>query len=145
MVSPETLKGITLEKFRPILDEEAVVDINPEEKESETPVLVAPGWGKMVSPVKKNMLEAIAASGHRRVLATDYPREMRLDTANLPEEVPAQELQKAAALLELLEEKEIEKTDAIGHGEKLEPQQLPKALVHILEALEKKSESENKK
>ena len=116
-LSPEKLKATPIEKFKPVLEEESIIDINPEEKKSDMSVLVAPGWGKMVSQVKENLLQVLADDGGRRVLATDYPREMRLDTANLPEEVPAQELQKAAALLELLEEKEIKKTDAIGHSE----------------------------
>jgi len=116
-ISPESLAKATIEKREPLLTEKDIIDINPEEKKSEVPVLVAPGWGKMLGTVKTNLLEVIADRGGRRVLAADYPRTIKIKTENLPDGLPQQELQKAAVLLDLLETKGIEQTDAVGHSE----------------------------
>lgn len=103
--SPEKLPDLAIEKIAPLVEAEKIIDLNPENKKSETPILVAPGWGQMVSPVKEHMLKVLAEEGGRRVLATDYPREMKIETENLPPELPFQELQKAATLLEVLDKK----------------------------------------
>lgn len=103
--SPEKLPDLAIEKIAPLVEAEKIIDLNPENKKSETPILVAPGWGQMVSPVKEHMLKVLAEEGGRRVLATDYPREMKIETENLPEGLPLQELQKAATLLEVLDKK----------------------------------------
>jgi len=91
-----------------------LVDINPENKKTEVPVLVAPGWGntpKALQEVFKTISEK-----ERRVLSLGHPREISIEAPD-KKEYPLEELQKAQNLLSVIDKQEIEKTDAIGYSE----------------------------
>lgn len=111
--SPELFHNIEKDREH-LVSPENIIDINPEEKKFEIPVIVAPGWGKIVEPFKENSLQVMANDG-RRVLSLDHLR--KLEIKNIPVGFPIEEIQKAMAVLDVLEQKEIEKTDAIGHSE----------------------------
>ncbi|OGY48953.1 MAG: hypothetical protein A3B89_04565 [Candidatus Buchananbacteria bacterium RIFCSPHIGHO2_02_FULL_40_13] len=111
--SPESLRNIEKPEEH-LVPEENIIDINPTEKKFETPVIVAPGWGKIVEPFKENSLKVIAEEG-RRILSLDHLR--KIEIKNIPEGVPAEEIQKALAILDVLDQKEIDRADAVGHSE----------------------------
>jgi len=89
-----------------------VVDIDPETKKTEIPVLVAPGWTATAEVFKNNIL-TLAEAG-RRTISISAPH--GIETEEI-ENFPEAELRKVAAVTEILEEKNIEKIDAVGHSE----------------------------
>lgn len=112
--SPETIRREVRQKEEEILTEkERVVDIKPEEEKFELPLVVAPGWGNLIEPVIENSFQVMADEG-RRVLSLDFPRRMKIEG---DKDQPVEHIQKAMALLELLEKKEIEKAEGAGHSE----------------------------
>jgi len=81
-----------------------VVDIDPETKKTEIPVLVAPGWTATAEVFKNNIL-TLAEAG-RRTISISAPH--GIETEEI-ENFPEAELRKVAAVTEILEEKNIEK------------------------------------
>jgi len=97
-----------------------VVDIRPEHRKDDVPVLFAPGWGGTI-PTYKLALEALAAGG-RRAISLNHPRrggEITLsdEEKKLVSEYPKAEIRKALTLLDVLKSKGVEKTDIIAHSE----------------------------
>ncbi len=91
-----------------------LVDINPENKKTEVPVLVAPGWGN--TPKTLREVFQVISQKERRVLSLGHPREISIEAPD-KEKYPLEELQKAQNLLNLIDKQQIEKTDAIGYSE----------------------------
>ncbi|MDA2922232.1 alpha/beta hydrolase [Patescibacteria group bacterium AH-259-L07] len=89
-----------------------VVDIHPENKKTEIPVVVAPGWAATPEVLRDNIL-TLAELG-RRTISIKSPHGIKAEKIkNFPEA----ELRKAAALIKTLEKKDIDKVDAVGHSE----------------------------
>jgi len=93
-----------------------VVDVKPLQQKSEVPVIVAPGWGGTPKMYEKNIL-TLAEAG-RRAISIDAPHgiDHELDGGEV-NNIPDVELRKIAALINALEEKEIDQVDVIGHSE----------------------------
>ncbi len=95
-----------------------VVDIKPEAAKTEIPVFFGPAWGCTLE-VYKPTLEKLAGL-QRRVISLDHPR-LGGSMSNVPEETiekyPQEELRKALNVLEVLDAKKVDKTDAIAHSE----------------------------
>jgi pimeloyl-ACP methyl ester carboxylesterase len=101
-----------------------VVDIKPEHQKSETPVFFAPGWGCTLE-VYKPLLEKISEE-NRRVITLNHPRiggkalesvsRMNLE---IPKEVSKspEQFRKALNMLDIIDEKEIDKVDMVTHSE----------------------------
>ncbi|MCH8209128.1 MAG: alpha/beta hydrolase [Nitrospinae bacterium] len=89
-----------------------VYDIKPENQKSEIPTVLAPGWAATPEVFKENI--RVLTGLERRVISVNAPH--GIETASM-EEYPDAELRKAAALISVLEEKNIEKIDAIGHSD----------------------------
>lgn len=89
-----------------------VVDISPENQKDEVPVVVAPGWMATPEVFKDNIL-TLAELG-RRTISVNSPHGIEAEKI---ENFPDAELRKAAAFIKTLEEKNINKVDAIGHSE----------------------------
>ena len=89
-----------------------IIDICPENKKYEIPVVVAPGWAATPEVFKDNIL-TLAELGRRTISINSSHG---IETEKI-ENFPDAELRKAAALIRTLEEKNINKVDAIGHSE----------------------------
>lgn len=93
-------------------DEFKMVDVRPETEKTDVPILIAPGWNATPNTFKKNILNL--AKLDRRVLCVDSPHGIE---AEKNEKYPYVELRKINAIKKALEQKNIEKIDAIGHSE----------------------------
>ena len=94
------------------------VDIRPEILKTAVPTLFAPGWGG-TPETYKDTIEALCEK-NRRVLSLAHARkggDEKLAPDEIQKEYPADELRKALALLKILEEKNIDKVDAVAHSE----------------------------
>jgi len=97
-----------------------VGDFTPENLKDEVPILLAQAWGlglETYKPAMKQLFE-----DKRRVLSVAHPRigsamDSSMNVKELSEKYPTAELRKALNTLEVLEEKGIEKVDAIAHSE----------------------------
>ncbi|MDA2936041.1 alpha/beta hydrolase [Patescibacteria group bacterium AH-259-L05] len=89
-----------------------VVDIHPENKKTEIPVVVAPGWAATPEVFRDNIL-TLAELG-RRTISIKSPHGIKAEKI---ENFPEAELQKVAALIKTLKKKDIDKVDAVGHSE----------------------------
>lgn len=98
-----------------------VIDIKPTEQKSELPVLFSPSWGlteKTYEPALKDLSER-----GRRAVLINHPRwggKIKQDPnyqENDAEKYPQEQLRRALNILGVLDQKEIEKTDAICHSE----------------------------
>ncbi|OHA78639.1 MAG: hypothetical protein A2V96_02975 [Candidatus Yonathbacteria bacterium RBG_16_43_6] len=88
------------------------IDLKPEKEKTPIPVLFAPGWG--FTPETLNQSFEVLVENGRRVISLAHIREssqVKSDKHVSPE------LQKAYALLALLDKKHIEKVDAVAHSE----------------------------
>jgi len=89
-----------------------VVDINP--TDNATPILLSSGWGETLE-VLRSVIFSIVEIMDRRVFACDYSH---LDNIKgYQDDFPASGYMKAHSFINLLDEKEIDKVDAIGHSE----------------------------
>lgn len=87
-------------------------DVSPEKQTSEVPTLFGLGWSATPSVYRENIL-ALVREG-RRVISPNAPH--GIDTP--PKDgYPAAELRKVAAVIETLNEKKIDKVDAVAHSE----------------------------
>lgn len=96
-----------------------VVDITPEKLKDETPIFFAPAWACNIE-VYKRAIETLSEQ-ERRVVSLSHPRrggdlEARSSEEEM-EKYPEEELRKAYNILEVLEEKGIDKVDVVAHSE----------------------------
>ncbi len=91
-----------------------IYDIAPgrERLKTEVPTIIGLGWSATTEVYKKNMLKF--ADCGRRVISADAPHGIPADP--IPK-YPMAELRKAAAILETIDEKGIDKVDAVVHSE----------------------------
>lgn len=89
-----------------------VVDLQPNIPKTETPVVLAPGWSATPETHKQSIL-TLAELGRRTISIKSYHG----IKANKIENLPDAELRKTAAVIKVLNQKEIEKADFIGHSE----------------------------
>ena len=89
-----------------------LIDINPDEQKTKVPVVVMPGWSATPEVFKDNII-TFAEQG-RRTISVDSPDGIK---AEKKDHLPEAELRKVAALIETLEEKNIDKVDAVAHSE----------------------------
>ncbi|HNP79783.1 MAG TPA: alpha/beta hydrolase [Candidatus Pacearchaeota archaeon] len=107
---------ILLENIDFAKDEE-IVEINPEKPKDDVPVFISPGWGvEKANESMKQTLEIIA-NEKRKVMTTSFERENKIIENKDKEDIPIAELQKALTIIEAINKKNIDKTDAIGHSE----------------------------
>jgi len=96
-----------------------IIDIKPEHLKTDIPILIAPGWGETIDTFKDSI--RVLVEGGRRVLSLDHPRhgnEMKDVDPDLREVYgPEDELRKALALIEILNERISGKADVIAHSE----------------------------
>ena len=100
-----------------------VVDIKPEKIKTDVPVLFAPAWGCTIEVYKPTLKEL--SEHERRVISLDHPRVGGdFDAAKEAEGIddyidkyPQEELRKALNILNVLDQKCIEKVDVITHSE----------------------------
>lgn len=102
-----------------INDQEVKVrDIIPKNLEDETPVFIGTGWAEPPEAYKENIL-TMAECG-RRTLAIEASSTHGVKDKEIEEnnpDLPKAELRKIAALIKTLEEKQIDKIDAVSHSE----------------------------
>jgi len=98
-----------------LIKEKDILDLRPkpEKEKPSLPILVAPGWSNTAKAMKKP-LEALVEKG-RRALTLDYPRKAVVNEAIGEQSI--EEVQKAFALLETIDKKDLKKVDAIGYSE----------------------------
>jgi len=102
-----------LEKYK-FFNEYDVKEVIPEKVTDDVPVFASPGWG--VDPEAwQDSLKIIADEGERKVLTVNYIREeLGFEGEGI---VPTAELQKALAIIDILNSRELESVDGIGHSE----------------------------
>ena len=91
----------------------SVVDIVPEHLADQTPVLLGVGWAEDQNTYKKTL--KVLHDEKRRSVAVSYPG--RGEAEESFEEYPEVELRHAQSVLAVLDQKGIERTDAIFHSE----------------------------
>lgn len=90
-----------------------VVDVQPETLRDQIPILIAPGWSEDCQTYSKTL--NIAFNSGRRALSLEYSR---LDGDAIENErYPEVELRKALLILDVFEEKGIDRADVIAHSE----------------------------
>ena len=96
-------------------DEVDIYNIKPSQEKSGVPVVLVPGWGG--TPEMYRMNVAMLAERGRRTLMVKAPH--GLNDSGLPSknEIPKAQARRIAALSVLLDQKDIQQTDAIGHSE----------------------------
>ncbi|HAV11640.1 MAG TPA: hypothetical protein DCX32_03825 [Candidatus Moranbacteria bacterium] len=110
---PINKKETGTEALREKLGELDIIDIEPEKLKTEIPVLVAPGWSISIDTVKTGLV-TLAEKG-RRVLSLEHTRKQEIiENDGGYADV---ELQKALALIGLLESKGIQKADVVAYSE----------------------------
>lgn len=94
-----------------------VVDLNPKNPKTEIPAFWLTGWGAPAEVHEKNII-SLAERG-RRTLAVDEPHgiETSQEASSKLGEIHDIELRKVTALLKVLDEKDIDKTDIVAHSE----------------------------
>lgn len=94
------------------------VDVKPEHPKTEVPVLFAPGWGETPEALK-DVVRIMAERGRRVITLSHARRGMDMKDADpsMKKEYPEAQLRKALALIQVLAEKGIEKTDVVAHSE----------------------------
>lgn len=90
-----------------------VYDSSPETLRFAIPVVIAPGWGGTPKAYEGLVAELVALGRRVLFLFTPHGIDMKKDVEQLPDA----ELRKAAALIEALERKSIDKIDIIAHSE----------------------------
>src|SRR3989344_618517 len=100
------------EKIRRVAGDLEVTDIVPETLKNEVPIVVLPGWGETPA-THKDTLNTIA-SLQRRAIAIKIPR---LGGVKAQDGYPRSEYNKAVALIDTLDKKELRTVDLIAHSE----------------------------
>jgi len=94
--------------------EEEIIRINSEKVKDQVPVFFSPGWG--VREVSKLITSTIAKEG-RNVISTVFSREEIIKDDIKEGDIPAAEMQKALAIIDVINKGGIDKVDAVGHSE----------------------------
>ncbi|MFA5080520.1 MAG: hypothetical protein WC472_02750 [Candidatus Paceibacterota bacterium] len=103
-----------LSKYK-FFSESDVFEVSPEKITENVPVFASPGWG--VSPEAWiDSLRVIAQENERKVMTANFTREDILGGEN-DADIPTAELQKALAIIDILNSRELESVDGIGHSE----------------------------
>ncbi len=89
-----------------------VYDIAPENKKTDVPVIIGLGWTATPESYKGNIKTYVERG--RRVIAPNTPWGIETEQK---ENYPSAELRKMSALIKVLEEKNVEKVDAVAHSE----------------------------
>ena len=103
-----------------------IIDIVPEKEKYPVPVLVAPGWSTTPKDLEKFM-KLLSEKG-RRILSFSHSRKniiggplslihSKKEVTEAGKEYSFEEIQKAFSLLEVLENKNIDKVDVVAHSE----------------------------
>ena len=96
-----------------------VVDVTPEKLKDEVPLFFAPAWACNIE-VYKRAIETLSEQ-ERRVISLNHPRRGGdLKASSSEEEMkkyPEEELRKAYNILEMLDQKGVDKVDVIAHSE----------------------------
>ncbi|MFH1192401.1 MAG: alpha/beta fold hydrolase [bacterium] len=93
-----------------------VVDIKPQTPKTDVPVFICPGWAENSSVFKKNIL-TMAELG-RETFFIDSAHGINIkETKENTDNFPEAELRKVEAFIKVLEEKNIDKIDAVAHSE----------------------------
>ncbi len=90
-----------------------IVDIDPPDKKTEIPLLVVPGWSATAEVLKENS-QIFSGELGRRTITLTSPHGLETEPN---EDVPLAELRKAASITRVIEEKNLEKVDAVVHSE----------------------------
>jgi pimeloyl-ACP methyl ester carboxylesterase len=97
-------------------DDLAVFDIEPSQEKTCRPVLLVPGWGG--TPEMYRMNAALLVELGRRTLVINAPHGIdHVPPGAIGNELPEAQARRVAALLFVLESKQIRQIDAIGHSE----------------------------
>lgn len=104
---------IFLDNFEFVKDEE-IIRVNSEKAKDEVPVFFSPGWGTREIP--KSITSTIANEG-RNVISTVFSSEEILKDSGEEGDIPAAEMQKALAIIEIINKEGVDRVDAIGHSE----------------------------
>jgi pimeloyl-ACP methyl ester carboxylesterase len=95
------------------------IELDPDSKKTEVPVLFCPGWVTTSEVVKDNLLEF--ANQGRRTICVDATHGIDTEGGTMSEEMikdlPKAELRKVAALIQSMEEKGIDQVDAVAMSE----------------------------
>ncbi len=100
------------EKIKRVAGDLEVTDIIPETLKDEVPIVVLPGWGETPA-THKDTLNTIS-NLHRRAIAIRIPR---LGGTTAQNGYPRSEYNKALALIDTLNKKELKTVDLIAHSE----------------------------
>lgn len=100
------------ETIRRVAGDLEVTDLVPETLKEETPIVVMPGWGE-TPDTHKDTLNTVA-NLHRRAIAIKIPR---LGGVDSKVGYPRSEYNKARALIDTLDKKELRAVDLIAHSE----------------------------
>jgi len=103
---------IQKEQVRRVAGDLEITDILPETLKDEIPIVVLPGWGETPA-THKDTLNTIA-SLKRRAIAINVPR---LGGVRTEDGYPRSEYNKAIALIDTLNKKELKTVDLIAHSE----------------------------
>lgn len=105
------------ERIRIGKEEVDVYDISPETLKTAVPTILAPGFSSTPMAHEQNII-GLAKEG-RRVLAVDSPHGLEVPTVEglKKDEYAEVELAKASAILQALDERGIEQSDAVAHSE----------------------------
>ncbi len=97
-------------------EELQVVDLQPENLKTNTPLILGLGWGGEPEAYKNNIISL--ANAGRRVVSVDAVHGIDYKKSDAKFGVlPEAELRKVAALIEALENKKISQADAVGYSE----------------------------
>lgn len=100
------------EKIRRVAGDLKVTDITPEMLKDEVPIVVIPGWGETPETHKETLNTVISLK--RRAIAIQIPR---LGGTSTEYGYPRSEYNKAQALMDTLNKKEVKTVDVIAHSE----------------------------
>jgi len=107
------------EQFETVGGTAEVVDIRPEENlDTDVPVFLAPAWASTLE-IYKPALRTITEQ-KRRAISLNHPRfggDMSDTAEEMLEKYPEEELRKALTILDILDQKGIDKIDVIAHSE----------------------------
>lgn len=92
-----------------------VVDMKPEYPRSEVPTFVAPGWTATPETFKENLHDMNELG--RRVVMTNTPHGIAIDNSEHPEDLSEAEARKAATMMKIIEQKNLDKVDVVAHSE----------------------------
>ena len=106
----------TIERVELPGGEVEVIDIKPEKKKTNTPVILGVGWGGEPEAYEDNIISLVKTG--RRTISIDavHGVDHKIDSRKV-KDLPDVELRKVAALIEVLDYKKISKVDAVGYSE----------------------------